>query len=187
MGFNDKFALQKILNGPCPLRRVWLFSNSVRHAGFGGDGCCCVRGTCARSPVLIMAGHVETSLAFPLQPPTVSFFWRQKPPTVSFFWRQKCRRRHSSTRPILAAITGSNSKAWGWVDGTHRIFRNGIGFPDRNVCFSRQSPSQLADHYPTCQGCRQSAAVHLSPLRGGYFFSPPYPENPRKNESGKPA
>jgi hypothetical protein len=30
MGFNDKFALQKILNGPCPLRRVWLFSNSVR-------------------------------------------------------------------------------------------------------------------------------------------------------------
>jgi hypothetical protein len=30
-----------------------------------------------------------------------------------------------------------------------------------------------------------SAAVHLSPLRGGYAFSP-YPENPRKNESGKP-
>jgi hypothetical protein len=28
MGFNDKFALQKILNGPC-LRWVLLFSNSV--------------------------------------------------------------------------------------------------------------------------------------------------------------
>jgi hypothetical protein len=28
MGFNDKFALQKILNGPCP--GSWLFSNSGR-------------------------------------------------------------------------------------------------------------------------------------------------------------
>jgi hypothetical protein len=31
MGFNDKFALQKILNGPCPLRRVWLFSNAAKN------------------------------------------------------------------------------------------------------------------------------------------------------------
>jgi hypothetical protein len=31
-----------------------------------------------------------------------------------------------------------------------------------------------------------SAAVHLSPLRGGYSFSP-LSRKPRKNESGKPA
>ena len=47
------------------------------RGGFAGDRCCGVRGTYARSPVLIMAGHVETSLAFPLQPPTVSFFWTE--------------------------------------------------------------------------------------------------------------
>jgi len=29
MGFNGKFALQKILNGPCPFWS-WLFSNSGR-------------------------------------------------------------------------------------------------------------------------------------------------------------
>jgi hypothetical protein len=42
------------------------------RAGFGGDGRCGDWG--ARSPVLIIAGEVETSLAFPLQPPTVRFF-----------------------------------------------------------------------------------------------------------------
>jgi hypothetical protein len=38
MGFNDQFALQKILNGPCPFWS-WLFSISGRALALG-DGCC---------------------------------------------------------------------------------------------------------------------------------------------------
>jgi len=38
MGFNDKFALQTILNG---VRfGSWLFSNSGGTLAFAGDGCC---------------------------------------------------------------------------------------------------------------------------------------------------
>jgi hypothetical protein len=42
MGFNDKFALQKILNGPCPL---WVVLQFRARAGFAasfsavGDAC----------------------------------------------------------------------------------------------------------------------------------------------------
>jgi hypothetical protein len=42
MGFNDKFALQKILNGRCPLWS-WLFSNSGRALAFpAADGAVCL-------------------------------------------------------------------------------------------------------------------------------------------------
>jgi hypothetical protein len=38
MGFNDQFALQKILNDPCPFGS-WLFSNSGRALALSVGSC----------------------------------------------------------------------------------------------------------------------------------------------------
>jgi hypothetical protein len=66
MGFNDKFALQKILNGPCPLWVLAVLKFRAR-AGFAGDRCCGVRDE-LQDHVQITARMVE-SFEFLPRPP----------------------------------------------------------------------------------------------------------------------
>ena len=66
------------------------------------------------------------------------------------FFLETGRRRHSSTRPISAAITGSNSKAWGRRMGPIGLFRKCDRLPRSDVCFSRHvDQPQATPRQPT--------------------------------------